>query len=136
MKADKISESGIISGSGKLLMPMDRLNAFFAANKGRRVVVRFEAVAPGSTAAQHAYFYNYILPEVQGGLLETGERMSEEMAERFLLNNYPGDIVGEGGISVSHARQLDMRQMSDFLDWVKEFAAENLSVYIEDPRTI
>lgn len=132
---DKISESGIISADGQLRMPMDRLNAFFAANKGKRVVVRFEAATPGSTALQQAYYYNYVIPCVVEALREQGTRKSEDATDRWLMEEYPG-----GGnpdtVSLVCARQLDQRQMSDFLDWLKQFAAENLYVYIEDPKTI
>ena len=82
MKTDKISESGMISENGLLRMPMDRLKAFFAEHKGERVVVRFEAAAPGSTALQLAYYYNYIVPTVCAALWETGQRMTEEWTDR------------------------------------------------------
>lgn len=132
---DKISESGIITDNGQLRLPMDRLNAFFAANKGKRVVVRFEAATPGSTALQQAYYYNYVIPCVVEALREQGTRKSEDATDRWLMEEYPG-----GGnpdtVSLVCARQLDQRQMSDFLDWLKQFAAENLYIYIEDPRTL
>ena len=132
---DKISESGIITDNGQLRLPMDRLNAFFAANKGKRVVVRFEAATPGSTALQQAYYYNYVIPCVVEALREQGTRKSEDATDRWLMEEYPG-----GGnpdtVSLVCARQLDQRQMSDFLDWLKQFSAENLYVYIEDPRTL
>lgn len=135
MKPAKISESGVIGTDGKLRLPMDRLNAFFAANKGQRVIVRFEAAAPGSTALQQAYYYNYVIPCVVEALREQGTRKSEDATDRWLMEEYPG-----GGnpdtVSLVCARQLDQRQMSDFLEWLKQFAAENLYVYIEDPKTI
>lgn len=135
MKTQKISESGVIGTDGKLRLPMDRLNAFFAANKGQRVIVRFEAAAPGSTAAQLAYYYNYIIPCVVDALREQGTRMSEEQADRWLMELYPAGGTLEL-MPLVHARQLNQPQMSDFLEWVKQYAAENLYVYIEDPKII
>ena len=135
MKTDKISESGIITDNGQLRLPMDRLNAFFAANKGKRVVVRFEAAEPGSTALQQAYYYNYVIPCVVEALREQGTRKSEDATDRWLMEEYPGGRNPDT-ISLVRARELDQRQMSDFLDWLKQFAAENLYVYIEDPRTL
>ena len=163
MKTDKISESGRINESGQLLMPMDRLNAFFKANKGKRVVVRFEAAEPGSTAAQLAYYYNYIVPTIQTALYETGERMNEKQVDQWIRKQaafvfekvVPGTIIpvetrieNDGTITrrrnvetigyteTRGIRDLSVAEMSDFLEWLKQFAAENLSVYIEDPRTI
>lgn len=132
---DKISESGIITDNGQLRLPMDRLNAFFAANKGKRVVVRFEAATPGSTALQQAYYYNYVIPCVVEALREQGTRKSEDATDRWLISQYPGEFRYNG--AEQHvARQLTTTQMSDFLEWLKQFAAENMYVYIEDPRTL
>lgn len=137
MNMNKISESGIITENGQLRLPMDRINAFFAANKGKRVVVRFEAAEPGSSELQLAYYYNYIVPTVSAALYEQGTRMSERAVDRWLVEQYPGEKdSGISGFDVMEARQMDKRQMSDYLNWLKQFAAENLYVYIEDPRTL
>ncbi len=135
----KISESGIIGTDGKLRLPMDRLNAFFVKHKGERVVVKFEAAEPGSSELQLAYYYNYIVPTISAALYEQGTRMRERAVDKWLVEQYPGEkderILGFGD-DVKEARQMDKRQMFDFLDWLKQFAAENLYVYIEDPRTL
>ena len=135
---DKISESGIITDNGQLRLPMDRLNAFFAANKGKRVVVRFEAATPGSTALQQAYYYNYIVPTIQRAFYEQGTRMTETGVDRWLIRNYPniGDLYTPDAEPKVIGRQLTKTEMADFLEWLKQYAAENLYVYIEDPRTI
>lgn len=137
MKPNVIAESGIIDANGQFRLPMDRVNAFFKANKGKRVTVRFETAEPGSSAALLAYYYNYVVPTVQTGFYETGERYSEETVDKFLLMYYPGDTEQDDGNGAAiYGRQLNQRQMLDFLEWVKQYAAENLFVYIEDPRTI
>lgn len=140
MKADKISESGMIGTDGRLRLPMDRLNACFNDHKGQRVTVRFYFDAPGSTAAQQSYYYQYIVPTIQQAFRETGERKSEKAVDKFLMEQYPGDKSESEiglGVDVTEARQLNRTQMADFLEWVKQFAAEPpLSVYVEDPRNI
>jgi len=139
MRSDKISESGRINESGQLLMPMDRLNAFFNANKGKRVVVRFEAAEPGSSKLQLAYYYNYVVPTVSAALYEQGTRKGEKAVDKWLVEQYPGDKSEYNfgiGYEISEAREMTHWQMSDFLEWLKQYAAENLFVYIEDPRTL
>lgn len=135
---DTISESGIITDKGQLRLPMDRLNAFFAANKGKRVVVRFEADTPGSTALQQAYYYNYVVPTIKAALYEKGERFTESGVDRWIINNYPlsKDLFTEDGNPKVIGKQLTISEMFDLLDWLKQYAAENLYVYIEDPRTL
>lgn len=136
MKSDKISESGIIGNDGRMRMPMDRVNAFFADHKGERIIVQFEAVAPKSTSAQQAYYYNYIVPTIQQAFKEKGIRKREDATDRFLISQYPGDLHTESGDWITTGCQLTKTQMFDYLEWLKEYAAENLSVFIDDPRTI
>lgn len=134
MKSDKISESGIITNNGQLRLPMDRLNEFFAANKGKRVVVRFEAAEPGSTELQLAYYFNYIVPTIQTALWENGDRRTEKQVDLWLRQQCASCYNDYGGLL--EARQISKPDFSDFIEWLKQFAAENLYVYIEDPRTL
>ena len=131
---DKISESGIITDNGQLRLPMDRLNAFFAANKGKRVVVRFEAAEPGSSELQLAYYFNYIVPTIQTALWETGDRRTEKQVDLWLRQQCASCYNEYGGLL--EARQISKPDFSDFIEWLKQFAAENLFVYIEDPKTL
>lgn len=131
---DKLSESGIITDNGQLRLPMDRLNAFFAANNGKRVVVRFEAAAPGSTELQLAYYFNYIVPTIQTALWENGDRRTEKQVDLWLRQQCASCYNEYGGLL--EARQISKPDFSDFIEWLKQFAAENLYVYIEDPRTL
>ena len=128
---DKISESGIITDNGQLRLPMDRLNAFFAANKGKRVVVRFEAAEPGSSELQLAYYFNYIVPTIQTALWETGDRRTEKQVDLWLRQQCASCYNEYGGLL--EARQISKPDFSDFIEWLKQFAAENLYVYIEGP---
>lgn len=136
---NKISESGVIGMDGKLRLPMDRVNAFCKANRGTRVVVVFEAAEHGSTAAQQSYYYRYVIPTLVQAYHEQGTRITGDNVDKQLLQLYPGE-KGEENIGlcvdVDRARSLSKSQMSDFLEWLKQYAAENLSVYIEDPKTL
>lgn len=136
---DKISECGKISETGQLLLPMERLAQEFAKHKGQRVVLKIEFATPGSSMAQLSYYYNYIIPTIVLALYKQGTRKSEKAVDKWLLEQYPGDKderqIGVG-VDVEEARHLDRQQMLEFLEWLKQFAAENLSVYIDDPRTI
>ena len=134
MKTTKISESGLIGDDGRLRMPMDRVNAFFAAHKGERVVVRFEAAAPGSTELQLAYYFNYIVPTIQTALWETGDRKTEKQVDLWLRQQCGNCYNDYGGLL--EARQMSKPDFSEFLEWLKQFAAENLYVYIEDSKTL
>ena len=130
----KISESGLIGTDGKLRLPMDRVNAFCAANKGKRVIVRFEAADPNSSELQLAYYFNYIVPTIQTALWEIGERKTEKQVDLWLRQQC-GSCYNDYG-ALLEARQISKTDFSEFLEWLKQFAAENLFVYIEDPKTL
>lgn len=149
MKAQKISESGLIGTDGRLRIPMERVNAWCAEHKGERVVIRFDAAAPGSSELQLAYYYNYIVPTIQTALYELGERMNEKKVDEWLRQQCPSIFETFipptkeqakqgyfGCTEIKGIRDLSVSEMSDYLDWLKQFAAENLYVYIEDPRTL
>ena len=133
---NKISEAGMIGEDGRLRMPMDRLREFFSMNRGRRVIVQFESVIPGSSEAQRAYYYNYIVPTFQAAMMESGERMTRTITDMFLIERYPGDKTTLTGQDATEGRELNQNQMSDYIDWLKEFGAEMFNVYIEDSRMI
>lgn len=124
---------------GKLRLPMERMNEFFARHKGQRVIVKVEAVEHGSTKAQISYYYSYIVPTIRIAWRDLGELYTDKEVDRELLNLYPGDKTESNiglGEEVSEARHLTRGQMSDYIDWLKCFAAENLNVYIEEARSI
>ena len=129
MKQTYIVEFGRISEEGALRLPMDRARAFFAQHKGSRVLMRFEVVQAGCTDAQWGYYYGYIVPTIRQALYNLGERKSETEVDVWLCHEYPGADCGM-------AKELGKNEMSDFIEWLKQFAAENLSVYIEDAKTI
>ena len=132
--ANKISEAGVIGEDGRLRMPMERVNAYFKANKGKRIIVRFEAAEIGSTEAQLAYYFQYIVPTVQAALWETGDRKTERQTDLWLRQQCGSCYNDYGGLL--EARQMSKTDFSDFIDWIKQFAAENLYIYIEDAKTI
>lgn len=125
-----ITESGVINDKGKLLLPMDRVNGFLSENKGKRVIATFSIYESGSTELQQGYYYNYVLPCIMEELREEGTRLTRDEADELLVGMWPHDTKAE------RARDLTKSEMSDYLEWLKQFAAENLDTYIEDPRTL
>lgn len=135
MKTYKISECGRIDLKGNLLIPMDRVREFFQGNKGKRIIVKFECVED-ATELQIFYYEKYIVPTMCAALHESGVRINEEKTDEYLVFEYPGDSVTAMGTNARKGRELNKAQMSDFIDWLKQYAAENYSVYIEDSQNI
>lgn len=143
MKFSEIEAGGQITPSGSLKMYMGELNAFFKKWPGARVVSRFFVALPGTTESQRGYYFGYIVPAIKKGLLEIGEVMMEEDVDYFLRSNcpftvveYPNIITGKYAREVKEIRDLSRLDMVNFIEWVKVYAAENFSLYIEDPELI
>lgn len=132
MKFSEIVESGTVGADGNLRLPMDRLRQFFSEHKGERLIVRFEAVKKG-TESQLAYYFRYVLPTIRQAFYETGDRMTEDDVDEML--RHQSSVCWKCGHCRS-VRELHPEEMSDFLEWLKQYAAENLYVYIEDPKTL
>ena len=126
----KIVEAGVITNGGKMRLPMNRINEFFDKNKGKRLIITFEVAEHGSSEALQGYYFKYIVPTIQQALWKTGDRRRTAEVQDWLLNISP---VCEG---ITDIHKLSNADMIEHIEWLKQFAAENLDVYIEEPRSI
>lgn len=145
----EICATGVINAKGGLQMFMGEVNAFFAKHKGERVFVRF-AVAPKATSqAMMGYYYHYVVPTIRKALWETGDRKTEGQTEMFLREMSPICYAedwniekAEKTISVQYnarlreIRELDNTELMEHIDTIRQFAAEDLNTFIDDPRTL
>ncbi len=122
----RIQVTGRIDKDGQVLMPVQEIRNRCAQFKGRRIVVTIEVLAGDCTENQKAYYFGYVVPTVQDAMRELGERRNSRQVDLLLRTSYP-EWTGKS------IDQFDRREMSDFLQWVQQYAAENLNVYIDDP---
>lgn len=130
---EELRVSGTIAEGGGLLLPMNEVRDWCSHFPGQRVVVTFALVGKEVTAAQRGYYYKYIVPEAQAALARLGDCRTEEGVEFFLREQCPFLRTPEG---LPRVEQLNRKQMSDFLDWLKYYCADNLHIFIEDSRLI
>lgn len=126
----QIVESGEVTENGKMRLPMDRVTEFLNQNKGKRLIVTFEVAEHGSSTALLRYYFGYIVPTVQQALTKLGNRITRKQTEEWLRNISP---IMEGKESVNDVPQADFWEHIEFL---KEYCAENLNIYIEEARAI
>lgn len=141
MKRRQIQATGKIDENGRLTMFMGELNQFFAQWKGVRVVARFEVSTPGTSEALKGYYYNYVVPTMRQAMWDNGERRTEEKTEYYLREISP--VMHEENIInnkyQSRVRDIDEisnAELIEHIETIKQIAAEEYSVYIEDPKTI
>lgn len=122
----KIQTTGRIDADGRLLLPLTDLRNKCGRYQNKRIVITIEILDGTCTENQKAYYFGYVVPTVQAAMLELGERRSATQTDLFLRTEYPS-------FNGKPIDQFDKREMSDFLQWIQQYAAENLNTYIEDP---
>lgn len=143
MKRRDISATGTINANGGLVMYMGELNAFFAQHKGERIVARFVVAPVGSSEALKGYYFHYVVPTILKGFWDTGDRKTEEQTERFLRDLSPlcheetvNEETGEYNHRLREIRELSNSELIEHIDCIRQFAAEELNVYVDDPQTL
>lgn len=143
MKQREINVTGIINKDGKIEMYMGELKAFAHNNKNARIVATFRIYNPGTSAALKGYYYNYIVPTIRRALWELGDRKTLKDTEQWLRCLSPITVHSELDPStglyndtVRDISDLDSSEMVEHIEYIRQMAAEELNVYIDDPNVI
>ena len=124
-------------------MYMGELNAFFKQWKGARIRARFMVASRGSSEALKGYYFNYVVPTFKQAIWESGERKTEQQTERFLrelspimYEEIPDIETGKYNARLREITELSNAELIEHIDTLKQIAAEEYSVFIDDPRTL
>ena len=143
MKKRKITVTGTIDNNGNLRMYMDELKQFFRMHKGCRVIAKFIVESQGSSEALKGYYYNCVVPSFQEGMWDAGERLTEEDAEikmrelsPIMLEQEINEETGKYTTRLREISEFSNAELVEYIDHLKQIAAEEYSIYIEDPQSI
>lgn len=143
MKPREISATGVVNNNGGLSLYMGEVNEFLKLHKGERVTVRFFVAPKGSSEALKGYYYNYVVPTVRRALYETGVRLTEEQTEKYLREQSTVMDVAKFDTStckytirIKEIAEVGNAELIEHIEFIKQFAAEELNTFIEDPKTI
>lgn len=142
MKKREITATGRINNNGLLSMYMSEINDFFRQHKDSRVIARFIVSSPGSSMALKGYYYNAVVPSFKAAIWESGERKTEKDTELFLRQLSPimyEEIADENGQYTQRIREISELSNSELIEHIetlKQIAAEEYNLYIEDPNII
>ena len=143
MKKREITATGKIDNNGGLKMYMGELNQFYSMHKGSRIIARFIVASPGSSEALKGYYFNYVVPTFRTGIWEAGERLTDEQTETRLRELSPvmyeqtPDInTGKYETRLRTISELSNAELIEHIEHLKQIAAENYNLYIDDPRSI
>jgi len=141
MKQQEISISGIVNSDGKLSMYMGELNEFLKENKNHKVVATFVILKKEASDALKGYYFNYVVPTFKNAIWQSGDRKTEEQTETFLRSISPimytskVDEKGNYNNELKTIHQLSNSELNEHIETLKQIAAEEYGIYIDDPKT-
>lgn len=140
---NRVRTTGIIDSIGNLKMYMGEAEVAFQAHKNHRVIATFELIPRGTSDALRGYYFGYVVPSVRKGLWALGERKTQKNTEQYLRLLSPitnkesfDPTTGEYTNTIIGISDLDNAGLIEHIEFIKQFAAEELQVYIEDPTII
>lgn len=143
MKMREFSCTGKITEKGQLSMYMGELNAFFSKHKGKRVIAKFYVAPMGTSEALKGYYFHVVVPSFRQALYETGVRKTDEQTEIWLREISP--VTYESIIDISTGKysnrikeisELDNAELVEHIEHLKQIAAEEFNLYIEEPNAL
>lgn len=141
MKQKKITIPGKVTKDGKLSIYMGELNEFMKNNAGRNIIAEFTVLEPSDSSSLRGYYFKYVVPQFQKGMCENGYRWSEEETEAYMRSICPitmGEVVdietGEYRKDSVKVTDLSNSEFVEYIEFLKQFAAEEFSIYIEEPN--
>lgn len=143
MKPHEARLLGWIDTKGRLMVPQAELKEFTKLYSNKRVIVSVKVYHPGTSAALRGYYYNYVVKAVAEGYWAAGERLTYEETEKRLRDMSPithnwsvDEDTGKMEYELRPISDLDNEELIEHIEIIKQFAAEDLGVYIADPQTI
>lgn len=138
MKQREKSVFAKINDEGRLMTPPD-LREFLTMWKNNRVVVKFEILPDTPSEALKGYYFHYVVPTMKTALWESGERMNEQQTELQLRVLSPithkCEWRGFWDVIIKEIADLSNAELVEHIEFIKQMAAEEYSIYIDDPQT-
>ena len=140
MKAREKSVFAKINNEGRLMTPPD-LREFLTMWKKSRVVVRFEILSEKPSEALKGYYFHCVVPTMKTALWESGERKNEKETDQWLREMSP--ITKQCAwrddtwvVTIRETAELNNAEFVEHIEFIRQMAAEEFAVYIEEPQTI
>jgi len=135
--------TGRITNDGKLAVySQNELNHYLKQNSGKRVMIRFEILDERPTQAMLGYYHAKVLPDMKDAFWKLGNRKRLSEVEQFCREVSPicwSDEMDENGkwkYRLKDLSELNAPELYQHLEFIKQYAAENLHVFIHDPKII
>lgn len=134
-------QSGTIDKNGNLAMYMGEINDFFQKHKGSRIIAEFTVLRKEASEAMKGYYFAVIVPEFRKAIWQSGERKTEQQTDLFLREISPimheefvNTSSGKYDHRIKEIKELSNPELVEYIEHLKQIAAEEYGLFIEDPK--
>lgn len=143
MKNETMTVTGRVNSKGQLMIGnVAEMGEFFRQWPDHRVTMEVRVYPKGSTRSQRGYYWRKIVPDCRQKFWEMGDPVTLKETDMRLRMDSPicsrphntedGRVV-EAVVPVESLSKFEMIQ---HIDHVRQYAAVNLGLHIEDPKFI
>jgi len=132
---------GSIDKNGNLAMYMQELNEFFAKNKSSKVICQFTVLKKDASEAIKGYYFLSVVPQFKKAIYESGDVKTHEQTDLFLRSLSPitreefiDPSTGKYEHRIKEINELSNPELVDHIEYLKQIAAEEYGMFIEDPK--
>lgn len=141
MEKTTIAQIGHITNSGGLNIYMEELNDFFSKWPGKKILATFTVLGSPASEAIKTYYRKGILPQMRQAIfMHEGTRMTDRQTDEYLRKLSPVSTIEEWNENtkswdhkVLEIDEMTNPQLSKHIDFIKQIAAEEYQVFINDP---
>jgi len=134
---DYIRLKGQSTKEGKLLISgKSEMTDYLRRNAGKRILITMQAFDAKTTEAHIGFYFGKVVPDAREGFRKLGVHLTEQETERQLREACPLMQPEYGKKELKTVYDLDRVQMIEYIDWLKQYMAENLYTFVIDPRNI
>jgi len=123
---------------GRLSKNRQSLNNALKEFEGKRITISIELAKKKRSSEQNRYYWAGVVPIVQQGLKDAGYKLSKEDVHLSLRAKFLNETIPfEDGTYIDRFKsttELSKSEFGDFIEDVKQWAAEYLNVIIPEPN--
>lgn len=141
MKKRKLVQNGQIDAKGQLRFYVDALKDWARQFRNEKIIITYEVLPKEQSKLLRAYYFNYVVKEFQQAIKENGEHLTFEQTEQRMRESAPMLEVAHYDFgrcltryTTKEVDELSNEEFAEYIEFLKEYAAENYNIYIEDPN--
>lgn len=126
--------------NGKITSNRKPISDAVAAFEDKEITITIAKKSKKRSNEQNAYLWGVVYPIVKNGLKDAGynnvstEQVHELLKSMFIKEDLVSESTGEVMTIVGRSSELTTSQFMEYLEDIKQFAAEQLNCYIPDPN--